>query len=82
MLREGPVIDAVDKSGQTPLMLAAKNGFPNLVSYLLSKKANWNMTDKDKRTAFDLAVLRTRPKVVQVFLDEDNDKEFWKEVNS
>ena len=63
-------------------MLAAKNGFPNLVSYLLSKNANWKMKDKDKNTAFDLAVLRARPKVVQVFLEEDNDKECWKDVNS
>ena len=82
MLQEGPVIDAVDSSRQTPLMLATENGSPNLVSYLLSKNANWKMKDKDKYTAFDLAVLLARPKVVQVFLKEDSDKKYWKEVNS
>ena len=40
------------------------------------------MKDRDKKTAFDLAVLRVRPKVVQVFLNEDSDKKYWKEVNS
>ena len=78
LLREDPdVVDEVDNSDQSPILLAAKNGFPNVVSYLLAKNANYKMKDKYGLTAFDWAVKRSLPDVVQVFLNMDG----WKEVN-
>ena len=78
MLREDPdVVDAVDNHGQSPLLLAAKNGFPNVVSHLLAKNAHHGLKDKFGLTEFDWAVKRTFPDVVQVFLEIDE----WKEVN-
>ncbi len=78
LLREDPdAVDAVDNHGQSPLLVAAKNGFPNVVSYLLAKNAHYGLKDKLGLTAFDWAVRRTFPDVVQVFLEIDE----WKEVN-
>ena len=78
LLGEDPdVIDAVDNSDQSPLMLASKHGFFDVVSFLLGKNADYSLKDKLGFTAFDWAVKRTLPDVVEVFLERDD----WKEVN-
>ena len=78
LLREDPdVVDAVDNNGQSPLFVAAKNGFPNVVSYLLAKNANHGLKDKFGFAALDWAVKRKFPDVAQVFLEIDE----WKEVS-
>jgi ankyrin repeat protein len=78
LLRESPdVIDAVDNSDQSPLVLASKHGFFDVVSFLLGKNADYSLKDKVGFTAFDWAVKRTFPDVVEVFLERDD----WKEVN-
>lgn len=69
-------IDVVDYLGQTPLILAAKYGFPNVVSYLLGVKAKCDLKDKSHFTAFDWALQRNLPDVVQSFLNTSN----WKKV--
>lgn len=56
--------------------MAAKNGFSDVVSYLLSKNADYAVKDKLGLTAFDWAVKRILPDVVKVFLE----KNIWKEV--
>ena len=71
------VVDVLDNSDQSPLLLAAKNGFPNVVSDLLAKNANYMLKDKDALTAFDWSLRHTLPKVVEVFLNTDE----WKKVN-
>lgn len=69
-------IDSSDNTRQTPLMLAAKNGFPQVVTYLLSKGAKYKLKDNSKCSAFDLAVINEKSEVVEVFLNKD----YWKEV--
>ena len=69
-------IDCRDNKEQTPLILAAKNGFPHVVSHLLSKEANYAAKDTYDCTAFDWAVKRKAAGVVEVFLGKD----YWKEV--
>ncbi|XP_046847838.1 transient receptor potential cation channel subfamily A member 1-like isoform X2 [Xenia sp. Carnegie-2017] len=72
-------IDVVDYLAQTPLILAAKYGFPNVVSYLLGMKASCALKDKTNFTAFDWALQRNLPDVVQCFLNTSNWKKILKE---
>ena len=77
LLRDDPdFIDKVNNFNQSPLILAAKNGFSEVVSYLLSKNADYALMDKAGLKAFDWAVKRTIPDVVEVFLE----KNVWREV--
>ncbi|XP_028403676.1 transient receptor potential cation channel subfamily A member 1-like isoform X2 [Dendronephthya gigantea] len=79
LLQEDPaLVDATNKMAETPLMLAVKNDFPIIVSYLLIKEADYKKKDKNGLTAFDIAVRRTLPDVVGSFLDWNG----WKEVVS
>ena len=78
LLRENPdFVDVLDKSSRSSLLLAAQNNFPTVVSYLLSKNADYEIQDKVGLTAFDWAVSSNFPAVVQVSLDTN----VWKEVN-
>lgn len=70
------MVDASNNIGESPLMLAAKNDFPNVVLYLLLKEADYQQKDKNGLTAFDWAVRRALPAVARVFLDWHG----WKEV--
>jgi ankyrin repeat protein len=70
LLREDPdSLDELDSSLQSPTLLAAKHGFSKLVLYLLEKKANCGLQDKQGRTAFDWAVKLKHSAVVKVFFD-------------
>ena len=69
-------IDCKENQEQTPLILAAKNGFPHVVSHLLSKGASYGAKDTYGCTAFDWAVKREAAGVIEVFLGKD----YWKEV--
>jgi ankyrin repeat protein len=78
LLRESPdFIDIIDNSYRSPLLLAAQNNFPTVVSYLLSKNADYEIPDKLGLTAFDWAVSSKFSRVVEVFLDTND----WKKVN-
>ena len=78
LLRENPdYIDIKDNLGRTPLLLAAQNHFPTVVSYLLSENANYEIQDESGQTAFDYAISRKSEEVVKVFLGTKD----WKEVN-
>ena len=43
LLRHGAKVNAEDKQGQTPLMLAVNNGFTALIELFLQKKADINI---------------------------------------
>ena len=77
LLREDPdIVDAVDNADQSPLLLASKHGFSNVASFLLLKNADYKLKDNVGLTAFDWAVRRSLPDVVQVFLERNE----WREI--
>jgi ankyrin repeat protein len=61
-------------SGYTPMMIAAKNGFTDIVSILLSKGEDVNLFhDKFKETALHLAVKNGHFDVVKLLVDNQAD---------
>jgi ankyrin repeat protein len=50
-LESGAKVDAIDRDGRTPLMLAANDGCEAVVSLLLGKAANINFRDEHGKTA-------------------------------
>lgn len=69
-------IDCIDNIRQTPLLLAAKNGSSQVVTYLLSKQADYTLKDCHNLSAFDWAVNNQLTEVIEVFLSKD----YWKKV--
>ena len=69
-------IDCIDNIRQTPLLLAAKNGCSQVVTYLLSKQADYTLKDYYNLSAFDWAVNNKQTEVIEVFLSKD----YWKKV--
>lgn len=61
------LVDAVNRSAQTPLMRAASKGHVKCVKLLLTKDANLHSADKEARTALHLAAANGH-KVVAKFL--------------
>ena len=65
LILRGSDVDAVDKNGQTPLHLAAKNGLADAVNVLLQRKAKFETRDKLGRTPLEIAVenstVRSKP---------------------
>lgn len=51
----GASLQPKTNDGETPLHLAAKWGHLNIVKWLVDKKANLNIIDNSKSTAYDLA---------------------------
>ncbi|XP_028396650.1 serine/threonine-protein phosphatase 6 regulatory ankyrin repeat subunit B-like [Dendronephthya gigantea] len=79
LLQENPdSINIADNSSRTSLLLAAQNNFPNLVSYLLSLNADYEIPDKFGLSAFDWAISSNSSEVVHVFLKA----EVWKKIVS
>ncbi|XP_028398166.1 transient receptor potential cation channel subfamily A member 1-like isoform X2 [Dendronephthya gigantea] len=79
LLQENPdSINIADNSSRTSLLLAAQNNFPNLVSYLLSLNADYEIPDKFGLSAFDWAFSSNSSEVVHVFLKT----EVWKKIVS
>ncbi|MCW7468179.1 ankyrin repeat domain-containing protein [Leptospira kanakyensis] len=52
--------------GQTPLILAARDGSPEIVEYLLEKKANPLLKNKKEQTALDLAIANGHQNIVKM----------------
>ena len=69
-------IDCIDNMRQTPLLLAAKNGSSQVVTYLLSKQADYTLKDCRNLSAFDWAINNKQTEVIEVFLNKD----YWKKV--
>ena len=54
LLKAGAQLNITDENGQTPLMMAAKNGQTQIMDLLISAGADKNMKDKAGKTAADL----------------------------
>lgn len=62
LLKHGAEVDAVDKNGTTPLMIAAMDGSVETLAVLLEYKANINAADAAGRTPLIQAVLTPEAK--------------------
>ena len=51
MIEQGAEVNAQDKNGYAALMLAARGGYTDIVSYLVERVADLNIQDKLKQTA-------------------------------
>ncbi|KAK9443638.1 pfs, ankyrin repeats & 6-phosphofructo-2-kinase [Metarhizium brunneum] len=69
LLKLGAVIDPVDKTGHTPLCLAAGNGQAGIVEELLSRGANVNHADKYGQTPLYNAARKERFAIVKRLLE-------------
>uniref|UniRef100_A0AC34F324 Arf-GAP with coiled-coil, ANK repeat and PH domain-containing protein n=1 Tax=Panagrolaimus sp. ES5 TaxID=591445 RepID=A0AC34F324_9BILA len=56
LLLNGSKLCVIDSDGNTPLHIAATNGFPILVYQLLKKNADSTIKNKEGQTALDIAV--------------------------
>lgn len=72
MLHSGDV-NIKDEAGTTPLMWAARDGFPELVKGLLEKGAEVNAKDNNGRTPLIWATLRCCPEPVKWVTDKGED---------
>ncbi len=62
LIDNGADVNAVDKDGTTPAMIAAMDGCPETLQVLINKGADLNMTDHAGRTPLILAVLSPEAK--------------------
>lgn len=69
LLKHGANVDATDKNGTTPLMIAAMDGSVDTLKVLLEYKANINATDAAGRTPLILAVLSAEDKATVSLAD-------------
>ncbi len=71
-------------SGETPLMVAARSGYPDVVSQLLAKDANINAHGTRGQTALMWAAAQKHPDVVKVLLANHADvnlrSDSWSQV--
>ena len=73
LLESGADVDALDRYGQTGLMLAAHKGHALIVRELVAHGANLNHTAKFGLSALMLAVIADHPDVVRLLLDAGAD---------
>jgi ankyrin repeat protein len=69
ILSQGADVDAKDNEGCTALIIAAKNGFAEIVRILLEAEADPDLVDNQGGTAFAWAQANGHQNVVQVFQD-------------
>ena len=73
LLEAGVEVDALDRYGQTALMLAARNGHGDAVRVLLDAGAELDHTAKYSLSALMLAVIHDRPDVVEPLVEAGAD---------
>ncbi|MFP3017740.1 MAG: ankyrin repeat domain-containing protein [Candidatus Tisiphia sp.] len=62
-------INAKDKNGRTPLHIAAKEGFTDIIELLIKSGATVDVLGYEKRTALHEAALNTKYQAVEILLD-------------
>ncbi|HEY4255468.1 MAG TPA: ankyrin repeat domain-containing protein, partial [Chlamydiales bacterium] len=65
------LLDIPDREGNTPLHLAAKYGHLEACLILLKNKADTEAVNLRGQTAFELAILDNHPKVVKLFIENN-----------
>lgn len=73
LLTAGADVNALDRYGQTALMLAAHKGHALIVRELVSHGANLDHTAKFGLSALMLAVIADHPEVVRLLLEAGSD---------
>ncbi len=68
MAHDSNLNEPINQQGQTVLMLAAKNGYTELVTVLLKKKANILIMDKSGKTALSLAQENAHDEIVKLLI--------------
>ena len=69
ILSQGANIDTTDHDDKTALMIAAENGYVQIISVLLKKGADVNRKTRDGMTALMLAVMNDNPDAPEKLLD-------------
>ncbi|KAK2495147.1 hypothetical protein MC885_004447, partial [Smutsia gigantea] len=64
-------MEARNKHGITPLLLAVSKNSDEMVEYLISKGANVHVVDKKKRTTLMYAVINGSTNIVKLLLQQD-----------
>jgi ankyrin repeat protein len=54
LIKKGVLIDVQDENGDTPLYVAYKNKYFNIVKYLLSKESDIHVKNYNNNSLFDL----------------------------
>ena len=73
LLDTGANIDALDRYGQTALMIAAYKGHFKLAQLLVDRGANLNHSAKSKLTALMLTVFSNQPKIARLLISSGAD---------
>lgn len=63
-------LDLGNKNAQTPLHIAVSEGHRRVVSELIRAGANISLQDAERRTPLHLAVIKERPEILEILLDE------------
>lgn len=73
-MTQGKDINALDRHGQTTLMLAARDGRRCVVSFLIGRGAALDIAAKYRLTALMLAVLNDRTEIVRELVKAGADR--------
>lgn len=76
------LIDQQDDKGRTPLMYAAQNGDDLMVAYLLENNANRYIISKKHETAFNLAMIKSKTSILELFKSRDDDIEAFDKAHT
>jgi ankyrin repeat protein len=76
-----PLIDGKDRSGLTPLHIAASMGHPEAAELLIKHGANIEALEMDERTPLNLAAYTNQAKVVEILLHKGANKEAKDSIN-
>jgi ankyrin repeat protein len=68
LIENGADVNARDRYGQTALMLAAHNGYQEIVEILIAHRANLNITSKYGLSALMLAVVAEHAEVAHLLV--------------
>lgn len=77
LLRNGCNINAVDRHGNTPLMVAVKNGRKKIIKFLVSRGADWTHVNKKGKRACDMANTKDMRHWLERCVTEYQKKEFY-----